>query len=284
MLQKTNEVIIEECVDDLEERNKSEHTERQYRTTLNIFFSECKKPISEINYDDVFSWLEVYSEGKTPATINCRLSVLKNFFEFCVKKSYLSRVPIRREWIPRLTKMLPKFLSEQDRSKILLLVSRLSLRDQAIIYLLDNTALRRSELSNLLACNVDLDGRNITIHNGKGQKDRVVHFNEQCAYVLSRLPLVLDNKNDYLITKKSGKGLTDRQIYNIVRDIGEKAGSKLALYPHLFRSTYVHRMLSKGAPIEFLKEELGHKNFNTIKRYGQPDFQRLKSEYERVFS
>lgn len=141
-----------------------------------------------------------------------------------------------------------------------------------------------TELSNLLACNIDLNERTMLIRKGKGKKDRVVHFNEQCGYVLSRLLSVLNNKNGCLITKKNGQGLTSRQIYNIVREIGEKAGCKLPLYPHLFRSTYVHRNLSKGAPIEFVKEELGHENFNTTKRYGQPNFQRLKSEYERVFS
>lgn len=47
------------------------------------------------------------------------------------------------------------------------------------------------------------------------------------------------------------------------------AGLKQILHPHVFLHTFATNMLARGADLEFIADEMGHKDLNTTRVYAR---------------
>ncbi|WP_019243125.1 MULTISPECIES: tyrosine-type recombinase/integrase [Bacillus] len=261
--------ILNEYLLSLKLANKAEATIKKYRWILERFFSECIIPLEELDSHDVLEWLNEFSKGKKPKTVDLFLSALSSFFQFCLAEEYMENIVIKKRWRPNIPQALPKYLTEQEYTRVKLAAESLSLRNRSLILFLFSTGCRSSEVSSLNIQDVQLEKRTAIV-KGKGKKIRHVHFSEECALVLKEyLATRRDDIEGPLFENKFGQRLTKSGIYLVTTKLGKKAGLTQSLHPHCCRHTFATNMLARGAEIEFIADEMGHADLNTTRIYAR---------------
>jgi site-specific recombinase XerD len=158
------------------------------------------------------------------------------------------------------------------------------LRDRALVSFLFSSGCRRSEASGLNTEDVDLENRTAIVTGkaavGEGARRRLVNFNEETALLLKKYLGSRPGDDPAMFHNKYGKRLGPIAIYIITRNLGKRSGLKLS--PHRCRHTFATNLLSRGAPLEFIKDELGHRKIKTTQIYARVPLPELISEYRRI--
>lgn len=275
-------MILKKYLSSLKLENKAEATISKYLWILERFLSECSVSLNLLTSDDVLRWFNEFSIGKKPKTMDLVFSCLSSFFNFCLREEYLENSVMKKRWRPKIPQSLPRYLNEQEYAQVKLATESLSVRDHALILFMFSSGCRRSEVSNLNIQEVDFKRRTAVV-KGKGKKIRKIHFSEECAIVL----------NDYLSTRnycdseplfmnRKGTRLLPKGIYEIMKKLGKKAGLQQSLHPHVSRHTFATYMLARGATIEFIADELGHKNLNTTRVYARIPTEDMILAYQNI--
>ena len=66
---------------------------------------------------------------------------------------------------------------------------------------------------------------------------------------------------------KEGKSLSRVSIFNIVKELAEKAQIKKNINYHTFRHSFATELIEKGANLRAVQEMLGHESITTITLY-----------------
>ena len=167
-----------------------------------------------------------------------------------------------------------------------------NLKESVILKILARTGMRRFELVNLKAKDVDFERKRIFIERGKGasqkdQKSRTVPVDEDTLqsirfYVGSR-------KTGFLIqsNKKSKDGISLSQINRIVANCAKKANIKNPnpklknMNPHIFRHSFSRLSLAAGIPFNMVQRIAGHADARTtLQMYGIPSITDTQQLYE----
>lgn len=160
-------------------------------------------------------------------------------------------------------------------------------RDVAVIHFLWATGVRRAEVATLMLDDVDLEERIATVV-GKGNKERVVIFDEACQHSLD---LWLQDREESWPKKEGvetffinllGNPLTPFTVSQIVRTCVSEAGMRGKVWTHLFRHSRLTRLLDNGMAIQDVAKLAGHSNINTTARYHHAEEGRLKDIYDRA--
>lgn len=262
-----NIAILNEYLLSVKLAKKTEATVTKYRSILERFLSQCTIPLDETTSDDVLKWLNEYSEGKSPKTIDLFLSCLSSFFNFCLEEEYIEKMVIKGRWRPKIPQSLPRYLSEQEYARVKLAAENSSLRNRALVLFFFTTGCRREEVSNLNIGDINLEKGTAKV-TGKGDKIRTVHFTEECALILKEyLKTRSYDEKDALFLNRKGLRLLPKGIYRVITTIGKKAGIKL--HPHALRHTFATNMLARGAGLELIADLMGHANLNTTRIYAR---------------
>jgi integrase len=148
------------------------------------------------------------------------------------------------------------------------------LRDRAIILTLYTTGMRREEVSRLNRNDV-LEGRaEEALITGKGDKERVVFFDEPTLAVLREYLSARDDAYQPLfIQHRIGRGqpkaggtnfrLTPFGVWAVVQKWAEEIGVQVK--PHDFRHALATTMLNSGAQLGEVQDVLGHASPVTTK-------------------
>lgn len=134
-----------------------------------------------------------------------------------------------------MEKVIKKPFSSEEMEA--LRINCMELRDRALIEFLYSTGVRVSELVALNVCDVEI---------GKQEG-------------LEEQPL-------FVTLNKPHNRLTVAGIQYMLRQLGERAKVK-NVHPHRFRRTVATDLLSRGMPIEQVKEFLGHEKLDTTMIY-----------------
>jgi tyrosine recombinase XerC len=268
------------------EKNYSSHTILNYKLDLSdfkIFLGEVD--IAKVEYLLLRKYLAVLKEKKLGSRSVARhLSVLRSFFRFLNREGFLKSNPILSISSPKLEKHLPLFMTEEEVSKVLAVVSadnELGLRNRAILEIFYSTGMRISELAGLRASDIDLIGGVIKVF-GKGRKERLVPVGD---IALSALRIYLEKRkkqSDILFLNKNGSRITVRGIRNAVKKYLCAAGMKQGVSAHTLRHSFATHLLNRGADLRSVQELLGHANLSTTQIYTHLTTDRLKSVYDKA--
>ena len=66
---------------------------------------------------------------------------------------------------------------------------------------------------------------------------------------------------------KRGKYLSRVSIFNIVKELAEKAQIKKNISPHTFRHSFATELIERGANLRAVQEMLGHESITTTQLY-----------------
>ncbi len=240
--------------------------------------------------DLVRGWaVELMSSGCNATTVNRKLSSLRTFYKFLLKKEMVTVSPVQNVHGPKKKKPLPQFVREADMERLLCGTSQgdawEELREYAVLQLFYETGIRLSELVGLDVEDVDFGRKTIKV-TGKRNKQRVVPIGEGLAetlkrYVDARSCKEERNESSLFITDK-GKRVYPHWVYRLVRKNLSQVVSLKKRSPHVLRHTFATAMLNNEAELEAVKELMGHESVSTTQIYTHTTFEELKKAYSKA--
>ena len=264
------------------ERNLSKNSIESYVRDVNklVYFLEMndnKVSVKKINTSDLTAFIRWIAEIGMSASSQSRIiSGIKAFFRYLILENIISNDPSSLIEGPKKGLKIPETLSIEEIDQI---INAIDLshpqgqRNKAIIETLYGCGLRVSELINLKMSNwYKKDGFIKVI--GKGDKERLIPMGNITAKVLNiyvnevRCHLSIQKgQEDYIFLSKRGKYLSRISIFNIVKELAEKAQIKKNISPHTFRHSFATELIERGANLRAVQEMLGHESSTTTQLY-----------------
>ena len=277
------------------ERNASAQTVQTYEEALEEFESYLKLKegglsLATADTDLIRDWMEsLMDKGNTASTINKKLSALRSFYRFALKRNLVERDPAHCVAGPKKSKPLPQFLREGEMDRLLDGLewddSFNNVRARTIILLFYEAGLRRSELVGLNDEDIDFATSQLKV-TGKRNKQRIIPFGEELATELHRYMTVRDAQfgdgHEALFLSDKGLRISGKQVYEIVRKYLSAVTSLKKKSPHVLRHTFATAMLNNGAGLESIKNLLGHESVSTTEIYTHTTFEQLKRVYKEA--
>jgi integrase/recombinase XerD len=227
-----------------------------------------------------------------------RLISVRAFFQWLARQHHLLYNPASELELPKQQQRLPRhILSVAEVEQVLNACDTsepLGLRDRAMLETLYSTGMRRAELTNLRADDLDLNRGTVFVRQGKGAKDRVVPIGERACrwverYLFQVRPDLVDVDDDgMLFLAKHGEGMQAKQLSVIVRNAITRANLErfADTHPnaacHLLRHACATHMLENGADIRYIQALLGHADLSTTEVYTRVSIQQLKAVHEKT--
>ena len=290
------------------EKGFSSNTSTAYRNDLQQFWEFCQEkrngdsqngdgkaesPWRHVDLDLLNDYIGDLRtrKGYRDTTTARKVASLKSFFGFLSENDIIAEDPTESLGSPHVGRSLPKYLSEDEVSRLLDLASKQGSkegqRDATILELLYATGLRVGELVSLNVRDVDVLESNIRCW-GKGGKERIVYLYPKALSELKRYlsrvrPALLGNHKGEtaLFVNHRGERLTRQWVWNILKATGERAGISQRITPHTLRHSFATHLLQNGASLRHVQELLGHSSISTTQVYTHLTDRYLQQEYEK---
>lgn len=276
-------------------RGYSENTIKSYEDDLNQFLSFLEEnridDLNSVKRSDIRGFTTFLIESKlSKRSITRKISTLKTFFKFLKHKNIIENDPMSFSKGLKFEKKLPQTLSVAVISKFLDSFNDedfLELRDHLIFEILYGCGTRSNELINIEDKDIDIENRIIRIEKGKGDKERIVPFNNKIKeLILKYIPLrdkIRKQDCKTLLISRNGKKLDNSIIRKIVKRRIKDFAEISNISPHTLRHSFATHLLNSGADIRFVQELLGHSSIGTTQIYTHTSVERLIDVYNDCF-
>lgn len=250
-----------------------EHTDFQF---VNIEF------IDSITLGDMYAFLAYCQDTlhSSPGTRTRKIISIRQFWRYLKTKVHLIDNNITEELeTPKQPKRIIRCLTLEESVRLLIETSSSSVRDNCIITVFLNCALRLSELASL---NIDQVNSDVLSVIGKGNKERKIFITPAVKQSLSKWISIRNsmtiNTNALFISRNGGR-LTTRAIQNMVKKHIVAAGiNPEGLSTHKLRHTAATLMYKYGrVDIRSLQQLLGHESIATTEIYTHVDESQLQA-------
>jgi site-specific recombinase XerD len=157
----------------------SPSTRKIYKRYIQALFDTVgEKDIEEVTLADILIYRDSLIGNLDPVTIAVRLSVLRNFFQFCVDEGLLKYNPVRDVKPPKALEYSSAIRLTEDQVEVLLCQpDRFTLvgkRDYALLCLMIYTGLLASEVVNIRWGDLQWEGDySILRFRSRGQKETI---------------------------------------------------------------------------------------------------------------
>jgi len=239
------------------------------------------------------------------ATIGRKLSSVRAFCRFLVKRGVLEGNPAAAIRGPKRKRGLPRALDVDDAFRLVeapaatprtshraLSASEdarhtlLRLRDAALLELLYGTGLRVSEACALDLGDVDRDRHGVPmllVRHGKGNKSRHVPIGGAAdralaAYLPARQQLAATGSA--LFVNAGGRRLTPRSVQRMVKRWTIAGGVSADATPHSLRHSFATHLLDEGVDLRAIQELLGHASLGSTQIYTKVSLDHLMKVYD----
>ncbi len=269
------------------ERNYSVHTISNYRIDLEDFVAKIgNAPIHQIDYPFLRSYLaRLKDQNYKPRTVARKVSAIRSFFRYLLKENVIDQNPAGLLMSPKLNKVLPKFLTEEDMERCITAPSGDQVsddRDKAILEMLYSSGIRVSELTGLDVQDLDLEQGLMKVR-GKRKKERMVPLGEPAVEALKTYLAKRPTLSPIVfLNKRKGTRINRREVYAIVDKYIKAAALHQKVSPHVFRHSFATHLLNRGADLRTVQELLGHASLSTTQIYTHVTTDRLKQIYDQA--
>ncbi len=222
-------------------------------------------------------------------TVARKLSSIRSFFRFLMKKGALAVNPAELVPTPKVEKMLAPVLTVEEAECLVEapadMEAATARRDLAMLEVLYSSGIRVSELTGLDMEDVDLSSGTIKVL-GKGGKERIAYIGAHArgalrAYIgAHRAGAGADAP---LFTGGRGKGrVSQRTVQRLVKKYVLKSGIDKTPTPHALRHTFATHLLDAGVDLRSIQEMLGHSKLSTTQRYTRVSIASMMEAYDRA--
>lgn len=277
------------------EKRYSPHTVKAYQEDLEQFTLHLKNTFEMDGFEGlaahmIRNWLASLKEnGADAKTINRKISTLKSFFKFEIRSGRQTTNPMTTISGPKASKRLPVFVPETDLEQLLLGLEFPEDWDgfnaRLIFMILYSTGIRLSELIGLKPSHFDHGARLLKVL-GKGNKERLLPVN---AVLLKQVQEYVEERNrqfgasmEQLLVNSKGKPLYPKYVYLLVKKYlsGIKTLEKQS--PHILRHSFATHLSNHGAPINAVKDLLGHSSLAATQVYTHNSIEKLREQYRKA--
>lgn len=283
----------------------SKWTTKSYRGALKSFHryvvEELGKSISRFGFaecsrDCVYGFMDwMKRNGNKRSTINQRLAALKSYLSFAADQDAAllqTMLSIKSIRPMRTAKTFGEVLSEEALTAIFAQPdrSRTGIRDQTILVLLYDSAMRISELLSLKVADLQLERDPPYIRvMGKGSKERIVAVSAKTlphleSYLRAFHPEDIDVPWLFYTSIKGVMApMSDSNVERLITKYSDSARSicpdiPMRVHPHMFRRTRATDLYQQGIPIELVARHLGHSCLETTRSYyARPSLEMLSN-------
>jgi len=276
----------------------SPHTVRSYQSDLEQFENYCLEAYqtsdhSSINHHIIRSWIvSLLDSGVSARSINRKISCLKSFYKFLLKKGEITSDPLLKVIAPKSQKRLPEFVKENDLDTLLNNIpfedDFEGQRNKLIIVTFYLTGMRLSELIQIKTIDIDMSKSEVKIL-GKGNKQRIIPIPEYLKseinkYLITRNTLLeeLQQTSPHLFITRQGKQSYAKLVYRVINKHLAYVSTNTKKSPHTLRHSFATVMLNKGANLNAIKEILGHSSLSATQVYTHNSIEKLKTIYKQA--
>ena len=281
------------------ERNLSERTIKGYSAGLEAFERFFKRLDAELCWDNldedvIRDWMmAMMEEGNRTGSICCRLSSVRAFYKFLLKRGLVDRNPAHLVVAPKREKNLPIFVREDQMDRLLdgnyFPEDFVGVRDRLILLAFYSTGMRLSELTGLALDDVDCKQSQVRV-TGKRNKQRVIPFGTEMMssilrYLAMRHAMLMEKgivSNWFFVSEKTGGRMPDSKVRQIVQAYLGQVTTLRKKSPHVLRHSFATSMLNHRADLQSVKELLGHERLSTTEIYTHTTFEELKDMYNQA--
>jgi site-specific recombinase XerD len=238
--------------------------------TLKHFVLWLDEPIEKVTPKKMAHYIDLLQrKGLKPKTINSHLDSIRGFYHHLKDEEGVAiSNPVKRGYALRLPRPLPRHLRDEQVPHLFSEIKHP--RDRALFLVMLRCGLRVEEVANLTVGALDLRGRRIFVHHGKGGKDRVVYMSNDAYHALIQYLRVRSSdraKKLFLVEKGSykGKPISVRGIQKRMEYYARKTHLKVSC--HHLRHTMATQLLNADADLVTIQDLLGHSRIKTTQRY-----------------
>lgn len=210
------------------------------------------------------------TEGISSSYQNVIINAIKVWQSVCFKRSITGLDHLRPQKAQHLPRPIPKAQVVAGFQKIS------NIKHKAICMLLYTCGFRVGEVIN---CTLDwfVKDDQVVIITGKGNKQRVVPYSDECRVVLNQY--FKQHKPDHLLFFGRKKQL--KYSYSSIRKVVE---CFFNCSPHQLRHSFASHLLADGADIRVIQELLGHSSVKTTQIYTQVNTETKKQHLLSVLN
>ncbi|MBL0332025.1 MAG: tyrosine-type recombinase/integrase [Chlorobiota bacterium] len=280
-------VLSEELLQQIEKfknwmlsRRYSNNTIGTYSEALVIFLKfYSKKALAEITNDDIITFNKEYilKYKFSSSYQNQVVNAVKLFFRS------VHNVSINVDLIhrPKRSHPLPNVLSKEDVKKILEVHT--NFKHRVMLSLIYACGLRRSELLNLKANDIDSDRGLLFIKQAKGKKDRMVPLSVKTIQLLREYYKIYKPEVWFFEGQTKGVKYSAESLQSVLKQALTKAKITKPATLHWLRHSYATHLLESGTDLRYIQELLGHKSSRTTEIYTHvsiKSIQNIKSPFD----
>lgn len=262
----TEEQAIQRMWEDIRFRNLSNSTYKNYTRNIRNFFAFCRKPIEELDENDIRNFLHYLIDEKkyAPTTVNQSSAAIRFFFAVSLNRpmNYL-QIPLMK-----VPKTLPDVLTRKEVSSLIRACT--NTKHQALLLLAYGSGLRSGEIETLRVKDIDSKEMRIFVKGGKNKRDRYTLLSQ------TTLEALRTYWKDYRPNSPEG------WLFPGFRNIGHLTRAAIALAfdtcvkrtgitkevsPHSLRHAFATHLLEDGVELIKIKELLGHHRISSTMVY-----------------
>jgi len=231
-------------------------------------------PLDRITPQALSQWRDTQLQTRKPATVRLKLAILSHLYTVATKEWGMALVnPIQQMTLPSTANNGRERRLYPGEYKRLIKAAKQVHPDMAdFIRLAVLTGMRRSEMTSLRWCDVDLTARTATLHDTKNGSRRVIPLGRRTLLTLKRRKF----EYDFILNESTGRVFSrDPNRYTIAfKKTCREAGVE-GLRLHDLRHEATSRFVEKGLSLIEVASITGHKTMSMLKRYSHPEAGKL---------
>ena len=257
------------------DKNKAENTIIAYERDIAAFekyLKERGKSLGRANESDAVSYvLELGNQSKSKATINRKVSSLRNYYDFRIAGGAMTNNPFAKIKSVKGDRRQVDFLTIDEAARLMDLPEddKKGMRDKALLEFMYGTGARVTEVVRLKFSDLNLNMNFVTLKDAD-EENRLVPLGRYAAeamnnYVNDAYPEIVGRKpdpDDYVFVNFRGETLTRQGIWKILKDYGAMIGIADRMTPQILRDSFAVHILQRGGDLKTLQELMGFEDMS----------------------
>ncbi len=245
-------------LEELQRRNYSKQTTKAYLFTVRDFAKYFHRSPEELGPEHIREYqAHLFNVRELSGnSVAQRTAALRFLFVKTLKRAYmLEHIPF-----PKRPLRLPTVLSPEEVNRLIDAAPNLLYR--TILMTLYSTGIRRGELVQLKAPDIDKELMLVHIRHGKGGRDRNVPLSPKLLEALREYWRWMRPVTYLFPGVVNGQRVdtpaSDKIVWHACREAAQRAGITKHVHPHTLRHSFATHLLEAGADLPTIQKLLGH--------------------------
>ena len=257
------------------EKGKAENTIIAYERDITAFEKYLKdrdKTLGRANESDAVAYvLDLGNQNKSTATINRKVSSLRNYYDYKIAGGMGGANPFAKIKSVKGDRRQVDFLTIEEAAKLMELPGddKKGMRDRALLEFMYGTGARVTEVVRLKFSDLNLNMNFVTLKDADDE-NRLVPLGRYAAEAMKEY---VDNAyyqiagkdpepDAYVFVNFRGEALTRQGIWKILKDYGAMIDIADRMTPQILRDSFAVHILQKGGDLKTLQELMGFEDMS----------------------